>query len=172
LLKSGFVYGSNWDFEYQVATIGQMALLAMGLLGSISGLSLLSQDILYAMRDFEAGVSLSSYFMGKNIDLLIDTLFHSIIYFSIFFFLIAPLSSYITLFWVFLIICWTTAGFGFICAIAMARESALIGAVILPLIFAGFFSGITPLLPSMNPLLRSLADIFYIFYFFFSYFIH
>jgi len=153
----GSVYGAHWKPQKYLMMI-MLTSIQMGMIATMASLRNFGNDRVVFWRESSAGVLISSHFFSKNLTSLFELYVYPLIFTTVIYNFLVPLSSFIDYYQAYLLIHWVNSGMGMLISALMSPQNALLAAVVLPLILGGFFSGVFPPMDSFHSVMQFLSS--------------
>lgn len=152
----GAMQRGNWELFF-LASMHMLSSLTLALLNGIGSLKLLVVDKPIIWREKASGIPNSALFCGRMVVDIIDLVLRAFLYTSMWYCIANPFISFGDCLGVHIMVCWVTSGMGYFLAAACPQEHSRMATTLLILVLGGIWSGTSPPLKDMNPLLSSVS---------------
>lgn len=147
ILASAFILGGLQGSSVSILRTAEqylLAHLAVSLLTCVASLHIFTSTRVIYWREAAVGINRLSYYLAKVFVDLGDVFLRTLLFCAIYFAITQPNATFGDFLLVLLLLSWTWSGVGYFISLLISPSRALVGAVAVPLISGGFFTGVNP----------------------------
>lgn len=152
----GLILGAAWEYD-EIPQNAALSAVTLGLISSVGALKMLGNERVLFWRERDSGCNIFAYFLGKNLVKLVDNIWRPGLFLAVYYNLVIPKTKFGDYWALLIVMCWATSGTGIMWSTMMRPTSALLAAVIWPLVTGVFLSGVNPALAEMDTFTKNLA---------------
>ena len=141
----GSIIGTKFDLSFILAMNSVMTIIAFGCLCTVSSLSTFSADRVVFWREAGSGMSITAYFVARNIiDLIFVAGLRPAVFASLIYDMTQPNIDRSTYLLIFMSISWANSGLGYMLGAFIPPANVQLASVLATFILGAFFSGVIP----------------------------